>query len=342
MLTDKNHKSYLWRPVEKIFGIQSPYNWVESLGWNKRDKSGADAIHGVRVPYLPKDCLVNDGVLEEVTLGFVGDILDTKGLPAKTTPEVTAFFEDCDAIICNFESTITNLPGHKTATRHIRGIIDTLLSAFPPSKTYLSIANNHAGDFPLAVFRESIHLLEQNGYTVFGDTDRPFVDIVGPTRIITGTDWSNASNEHVAMLEKGPTCALRKPDAYNVLFPHWGYELELYPRKSMLRKSAEWSDGFQAIMAHHGHTPRAIYALDRTADQPRVLIADSLGDFTCGIVARWYNFGMLAKIGLGRDAKGRRAVGRLRWEFSQTLPQNGVVEVSVVPNFPLLPAEEQA
>lgn len=334
MFTDKNHKSILMRPLERLAGLPSPYNLWEGLGCLYRERYGPGR-RGVRVPYLPKDCLVNEGISEELTVGFVGDILDTQGLPARVGDDVVDFFSNCDALVGNFESTITDLPGHGTSVRHDPRIIAALARLFPAEATYLSVANNHAGDFPPQVLFDSIRRLEEHGFTVFGWNERPHVDIGASLRVIGATDWSNAASDTVAMLEKQTIAPLKKPGAYNILFPHWGYELELYPRREMLRKAAAWSQGFEAVMAHHGHTPRAIYALDRAPGQPRPLIADSLGDFICGFSARWYHYGMVAKITLGKDAHGSRAVGRLAWEFCETFPRNNQVVTRLCAELPL-------
>jgi poly-gamma-glutamate capsule biosynthesis protein CapA/YwtB (metallophosphatase superfamily) len=91
----------------------------------------------------------------------------------------------------------------------------------------------------------------------------------------------------------------------NLLFPHWGFELELNPRRSMVRKARAWlAKGFNAIVAHHGHTPRALYAEPGRDFGPAALVVDSLGDFVCGFPQEWYSYGMVLKVGLGVDSSG--------------------------------------
>jgi hypothetical protein len=336
MLRDKNHKSILMRPLERLSGLPSPYNFLEGLGCLYRESHGPSR-RGVRIPCLPKDGLINKGIEEELTLGFVGDILDTKGLPAEIGEDVVRFFDDCDAVVGNFESVITDLPGHGTSVRHVPQIIDALEKIFPPQSTYLSIANNHAGDYPPEVLFDSVRKLEERGFNVFGWNERPFADIGDSVRIVGATDWSNASCDSVYMLNNKKTPLLKKENAHNILFPHWGYELELYPRRSMMRKSKSWIDqGFDVVIAHHGHTPRAIYAVENKRGGPSTLVADSLGDFVCGFTPEWYHYGIVMKIGLGKDAADKRAVGRLCWEFCETRPVNGVVRTSLRRDFPTL------
>ena len=105
----------------------------------------------------------------------------------------------------------------------------------------------------------------------------------------------------------------------------------------MMQKSQAWiGKGFDMIIAHHGHTPRAIYAVENGRRGPRTLVADSLGDFVCGFTPEWYHYGMVVKIGLGRDASGKQAAGRLRWEFCETRPVDGVIRTNLRSNFPIL------
>lgn len=330
MFRDKNHKSIIMRPLEKWFGLPSPYNLWEGLGCMYREQYGPDKNRGVRMPYLPNSAVINADITPELTIGFVGDILDTKSLHAEISKEIRAFFIDCDALLGNFESIITDLPGHGTSVRHIPEIMDTMATLFPPEATYLSIANNHAGDYPTEVLFKSIHHLEQRDFHVFGWNERPYADIGPSLRVIGATDWSNASCESVAMLEPDKTPTFIKDDAFNLLYPHWGYELELNPRRSMLRKADKYAAfGFEAILAHHGHTPRAIYTLPQHDTNLQTLVADSLGDFICGFEPSWYHYGMIGKLTLGKDPHGRRAVGNLVWSFCYTRPEKGIVKTDL-------------
>jgi len=332
MLLDANHKSILMRPLEKLSGLPSPYGFIEGLGCLYRESNGP-ATGGLHLPYPPKTWRVNEGVTEETVVGFIGDILDTKGMTARIESDVAAFFGDCDAVVGNFESIITDQPGHGTSVRHIPQIVEALAATFDPATTYLSIANNHAGDYPAAILTESVRMLEGRGFHVFGLHDSPFADLGDHIRVVGATDWSNAPCSSVAMLEGASTPLLAKPGAFNILFPHWGYELELNPRRSMIRKTKAWLDkGFDAVVAHHGHTPRTMYAVKRGGDSPDSLVVDSLGDFVCGFTQEWYHYGIVLKVGLGRNASGRIAAGRTSWEFCETRRSGEMVTTTLRPD----------
>jgi len=135
------------------------------------------------------------------------------------------------------------------------------------------------------------------------------------------------------MLDPRSTPRFMRPGALNLLFPHWGFELELNPRRSMVRKARAWlAKGFNAIVAHHGHTPRALYAEPGRDFGPAALVVDSLGDFVCGFPQEWYSYGMVLKVGLGVDSSGRAAIGRVRWEFCETRPSGGIVMTRLRPD----------
>ena len=212
MLRAKTPNSLLMRPLERLSGLPSPYDFLEGLGCLYRESHGPSR-KGVKVPYLPKDGIINENIRQEMVLGFTGDILDTKGLPAEIGEDVARLFGDCDGLVGNFESIITDLPGHGTSVRHIPQIIDALERMYSPRCTYLSVANNHAGDYPAEVLLDSIHKLEKRGFNVFGWNERPFADIGNSVRVVGATDWSNASCESVYMLDDKKTPLLGKENA---------------------------------------------------------------------------------------------------------------------------------
>jgi hypothetical protein len=282
MFRDRSHKSIYMRPLERISGLPSPYGLLEGLGCLHRERRGPGR-GGPPIPFPPREWILNEGIAQKVIVGFAGDVLDTRGLPARVGADVSAFYSDCDAVVANFESTITDLPGHGTSVRHIPQIVDALAEVFVPGRTFLSVANNHAGDYPAEVLLSSIRLLEDRGFSVFGLEERPFVDPCPALRVVGATDWSNAACDGIAMLDPRSTPRFMRPGALNLLFPHWGFELELNPRRSMVRKARAWlAKGFNAIVAHHGHTPRALYAEPGRDFGPAALVVDSLGDFVCG------------------------------------------------------------
>jgi hypothetical protein len=64
--------------------------------------------------------------------------------------DIAEFFQDCDTIVGNFEAMITDQPKRGlTQQRHNEEIIADLADAFLPGRTFLTVANHHAGMVPL-------------------------------------------------------------------------------------------------------------------------------------------------------------------------------------------------
>ena len=113
--------------------------------------------------------------------------------------DLKQFFGQCNSLVGNFEATIVTRTQKEpkgvffnVSQRHDENIISSFRNFFDPKRTYLSLANNHAGDFGRLAFERSVRVLEQNGFHVFGLVDAPFVDVGKHVRIITGTEMEQS------------------------------------------------------------------------------------------------------------------------------------------------------
>ena len=59
----------------------------------------------------------------------------------------------------------------------------------------------------------------------------------------------------------------------NIFYPHWGYDLELYPRTSTIKKGRELLTYFDAIIGHHTHAPQPITSVSINDKEPIKLLA---------------------------------------------------------------------
>ena len=128
-----------------------------------------------------------------------------------------------------------------------------------------------------------------------------------------------------------------KKNTFNLFYPHWGYELEIYPRPSIIRRMNKAISLYDAIIAHHGHTPQVITTY-RVHNNQR-LCAYCLGDFLTGLPAPYYHYGIIVKLHIGRDLNASETWGvhNVEWKFVHTYPRNKedvVVEFS--DGFPFL------
>jgi poly-gamma-glutamate capsule biosynthesis protein CapA/YwtB (metallophosphatase superfamily) len=314
----------------------SPYNLRETLGYFKRNTFGPVSKNQGLVTYAPKSFELNPGINAKVKVGFIGDIMDMAGHDLSMGACVKEFFQDCDYLVGNFEATLTTAKGAYMAQRHKPQILDALADLFDPRKTCLSLANNHSGDFGYDVWAESKNQVEERGFQLFGTAETPFVEMGEDLRLTGCTWWTNQPCDYIAMSNRVSDHV--GPGRFNILYPHWGYELELYPRPVTVHAGTQWFASFDAIIGHHSHTPQPI-VVEKTngQDSVRRLVAYGLGDFCICEKLAHYRYGQLLKTEIGHAADGARKIGKVDWQFS-TCRQKSETEwvTEIVDVFPYL------
>ncbi len=269
-------------------------------------------------------------------VAFIGDIMSVGNRRLTLSPSVASFIADCDYLIGNLEATITD---SRSRNGVIFGalqwqdahVIEVLESLFPPAATYLSVANNHAGDFEEQDFKRSVNMLEERGFHLFGHVARPYVDLGNAVRLHASTMWSNQLTSRVQWFESAPmnVDTLR----VNILYPHWGYELELYPRPEIVEQARVCLQWYDAILGHHSHNVQPI-AAESIVNRNR-FVAYSLGDFCCGIPSQAYRYGMVVKLEVGESVSGDRAIGNVEWRILESRRKSrGILEVCLTERLP--------
>ncbi|MGB2705636.1 MAG: CapA family protein [Candidatus Omnitrophota bacterium] len=304
-----------------ISGISTPYNARESISWLVRNITGLSRKNAGIVKPIPNSHVFNAGLKPEYKVVFVGDIVPAPRGRVKFDRDLRQFASGSDCLIANFAGTITGpqtkaVPFDQAHTPQIR---DTLADFFPPEKTYISVANNHAGDFGKKVFLESVELLRSRGFGVFGWNECPYADINDDLRVVSGTMWSNRPCDYVCRLDGVERHA--RPGAFNFLYPHFGYELELYPRPEIVRLGRELVRKFDAVIASHPHCPQPVTA--EPIEGINRILAYSLGDFCTGAKMKKYQYGTLLKVELGRNGAGKLLAGKVEWYPSRCTPMPG-------------------
>jgi len=298
--------------------ITTPYNLGESLYWLMKRACGPSKRYaGITESALP-DCELNETAVCSCRLVFAGDIMPVGNRFVDTGRGLKEFLRDADYFIVNLEGPVVE-PSNDALflvsdRRHSRQIIDILARIFAPAKTCLALANNHASDFGKDEFYRSAAMLEAYGFGVFGHNERPFFDIGDNLRIISGTMWTNRPSGYVFRLEPEVYNCI-KPAVYNILYPHWGYEFELYPRPEMIEMGKKLIQKFDAVIGHHSHCPQPVVIESRQGvSKP---LAYSLGDFLSVRRSKKYRYGLVIKVELGQDAKGRWLASRLQWRLTK-------------------------
>jgi hypothetical protein len=308
--------------------IPTPYNFNESISCLLRMVIGPSKKNPLGIKFIDKKCRLNS-IEKKVTIGFVGDILGLNGRSLHLAPNLKDFINSCDVMVGNLETTITQqrllgLKWKHFSWKQDETIIDVLKQLSAPDRLYLSIANNHSGDFGESGCRASSKILTDQGIHVFGFKDKPFVDINQNIRIWTGTMWSNMNCDHVVQFDdlgaagKSHNIISNTGDKndgihYNICFPHWGYEMELYPRPAIVDSGHLILEQYDMVIGHHPHVPQPIVA--QKINSVNKLIAYSLGDFSFGSNIDKYLYGEVITVDIGPNKEGRWLAGDVNWSF---------------------------
>ena len=322
----------------------TPYDLKESLKCILRICFRTGRKNPLNIQFIDKKICLNP-IKKQKKIGFIGDIMQVTGKRVHFSPEMIDFFKGCDAIIGNFEATITKVEHQRYALRQDEIIIDALKELFPPDKFYLSIANNHAGDFGEIACRKSAQLLTDNGFHVFGFKESPFIDINENVRVWTGTMWSNEPCDYIARFDdlfdfnkNNSTSSIDKTDnvLFNICYPHWGYEIELYPRADIVHKGLTLFEKFDMVIGSHSHTIQPV--AHNKIDSVNKLTAYSLGDFCFCYNLSKYIYGEIVTAEIGPNVEGKWLTGNVNWSFIKSQsPNKQEILVSLVEQIPFFP-----
>lgn len=300
-----------WRREPTRRWFSQPYPWPEALGWLAKNVFGPTRDHGDLTSSIGPEVRV-DAITPNLTVAFVGDILPLAGRRFSVGEDVKAFFDGAALLVGNLEGTLIDgrPPRAFLGQAHTPATLDFLADLFPPDRTLLTCANNHAGEYGWAHFTRSQGMLEDRGFCVIGRADEPAVLLNGQVLIAAGTAWFNRPCAYVSRIDALGHCA-GVDAAFRIVCPHWGYELEAYPRPAQIAQAHRLLGRWDAIVGHHSHWPQPVAFETSTAG--RRLVAYSLGNFTFGLKLGKHLRGTILRLELGPRADGRWAVGRIQW-----------------------------
>lgn len=325
--------------------ISKPRIEVEVPGWNHEKPTtyfsqpygilgGLEWIYHVLVnppkkPLPPSEFIPAASVMHAITpklrLGFIGDLMMTPGMDLLIREEIKGFFSDVDYLVGNFEGTLVAGPGKRVfmAQVHEETLLDSLADLFPPGRTILSCANNHSGDFGWKGFSASYRRIEDRGFITMGRRDEGAVLIGGKVNIAACTRWSNQKCDFVAVTEEAGKYFSGQAE-FNILYPHWGYEMQLRPKPHQVREAETLLRTWDMMIGHHSHCPQPIVAVE--GGRQKKLLAYSLGNFCSPPDGGKVPIGMILKVELGPDETGRWAAGRVDWQplTARNLGRRGV------------------
>lgn len=306
---------------KKIKRIATPYDKKETWRIILKNAFGVDTKRNKNiVEYIPKKLKLNDIIKPKLRLGVIGDIMDMNRYIWIPGDDLKAFFKDCDCLLGNFEATIVRSSDkvakgviYSAEQRHDDNILNSLSDLFVPHKTYLSVCNNHAGDFGEKLFLTSLNKLKDKGFHVFGTRNEPFVDLSNEIRIVGSTKWSNQNCDYILPLDESTQYI--KPDSFNILYPHWSNELELYPRPETVKLGKKYIEKFDVILGHHSHIPQPISLAEHNGIP--TIIAYGLGDISTRLKLNKYHYGIAIKMDIGNNKENHPCIGDLEWSFTK-------------------------
>jgi hypothetical protein len=312
--------------------IGTPYNVRETLGWAWRNVWGVRKSNPCEVEPLPHRSVMNP-VQPSMKLCFIGDIMDMRGYQLAIAADVKEFIQSCDFLIGNFEGTITNAKKKLPTTQvHDLSILDSLAACFTPQRTVLSVANNHAGDFPTEIFQNSLRIIKEKGFHVVGLSETPFIDISSNVRVVAASMWSNQPFPDIVSLESLDQYV--QPSIFNIAYLHWGYELERFPRPDIVKEGKAILKHFDALIGHHTHVPQPVTI--QKCDRHSKVLAFSLGDFCSGLKIKKYQFGILFTLEIGPGEHGIWQTGNVKWHYTKvTRSTDKTMTVTFTPEMPL-------
>ena len=312
-------------PDQKVFPKElMPYSAKESLKWLWR-LFFVSRKNPHNIEYIPKKVTLNK-IKPELTLGFFGDIMDIENRRLEIKEDVKNFFYDCDYIIGNLEGTYYKGKKETFLDQSInQSIIEAIKTIKAPEKTYLSIANNHTGDFSESVFNESIEFLINEKFNLFGGhlKNNPSTVVISNEVELTGvTRWSNRKRgferaKSIHLIEE-EIVSIKNENShlFKIIFPHWGYENVLYPQKETKDQGSRLLNAYDCLVGSHSHCPQPV-----TLSEDNKICAFSLGNFcfrgTSYLLNR-FCWGIILKFTLGKSQNGfheKLVVGEIEWNF---------------------------
>lgn len=313
---------YIAFPLKLAFDYQSSidrYSYRNDKNWNREWK-----IHPTSCPYPLKDffkvcwlnvykpslhktvdieMLENKFTLSQPTqhdclkIVFLGDLMPMYKYRWKLDKHLIHMIQTADYLVCNFEGLIQSRGKVVLAQNQNTNILDDITQYIPAHKVILSVSNNHSADSGLDGLNATIDKLEARGFRVIGKRDTPSVLLNHRVNLVAATQWSNQHHGYLSFLEHSSS---HVQEGYiNVLYPHWGYELEFFPRQETVQLAKSLLSGFDAIVGHHTHIPGAISQF--SIDEKDKLVAFSLGDSSTGLPSRRYRYGMCLSLDIGDE-----------------------------------------
>ena len=309
-------RDHNWSREWKVQSISRPYGIkdflkVVLLNLTKISKSNECEIEFTKKNFKLNDCE------SDIRLGFLGDLMPMYKKSWSLDNSMKDFFSEIDYLVCNFEGLVSGLMeegGVLLSQNHSTQILEELTNILPAEKIILSVANNHSADYGIKYFYKNVEFLESLGFKVIGLRDRANIVLEDRINLVGATQWSNQHHGYLSFLENSSD--FKVDGKVNILYPHWGYELEMFPRKEFHDQAMTLIEEWDGIVGHHSHIPGPVTVIDSIKKKPLIY---SLGDSSTGLPRRRYKHGIALTLDIGRDVEGGDCISQGTWSFTKLM-----------------------
>ncbi|MEX1295661.1 MAG: CapA family protein [Candidatus Limnocylindrales bacterium] len=194
---------------------------------------------------------------------------------------VRQLFKDAELAVVNHEQPVTRGWAHHTRGFRFSGKPELTRIFTRAGVDFVSLANNHIGDYGAKGIRDSRRILKEYGLAVGGagkDLDQArsveLLEAAGTqVAIIPCLDfvkayWAEADSAGATpcvdqYIRKDIRKARRAGADVVIVFPHWGVEYTRQPLVSMRKHAARWIDaGADLVIGAHSHVAGAVEDID--------------------------------------------------------------------------------
>ena len=224
---------------------------------------------------------------DEITLGFVGDIMLDRGVKQMIDQvgrgdfdfpfaEIKEDLAKYDFLFGNLEGPVSNKGSDVGSIYSFRMDPKTIAALKQAGFKAVSVANNHSGDWGLAAFKDTVARLNEAEILPVGDANDPKIIHIRGVKIglVGFSDFPTpASRAEPELIKKRILQARAEADIVIASF-HFGVEYEKMPsgrQRSLAQLAAD--SGADLIIGHHPHVAEPVELYGNS------FIAYSLGNF---------------------------------------------------------------
>lgn len=308
-----------------------------------------------QIKQLPKP---NYNDSSEIKLAIIGDIMWLRNnWDNFMDSAVYAKLNESDLIIGNLETIIDTCkkvnqfwPDYRTYNSNKQ-----LINFLPAQRSILSVANNHSLDKGIVSLNNTLTLLESKGiyhngvknnnqklyteinikgikigfYACTWGTNNPKAKDIEQLNMIKGIAPFNENKIEEQEAEKALIQMEEDGMDYKILFMHWGYEYEFYPRQNIMKLAKNLAQaGADFIIGSHPHVFQPtdiIYTKNDSlnSNNKTTLVNYSLGNFCTSMYSTETRLGVIEQISLKKENNGKISITCPQYTFLYNAPHLG-------------------